>query len=259
LEPQNKKEIGWLLDRIGLTDSYTHNAYFALLEHPDSTASALAAEAGIPPSKAYEILGKLQHKGLVTKVDSRPSKFVLNPPKNVFSQVISEEKAELTNAQSVLSNLKFPDEVPGFNVRVLAGRRYILDTIVGELRASTVSYETFVGLSTPYPPIIEVVKQKVKQGLTVRYLADINSPEKLKSAKFYEKLGVDIRHYPIDAPIRFSLHDRKRLVFTLIDFKNEWVSVFTNADSFMKTLSDLFDHYWENSQTLSKVRIKKQA
>ena len=54
-----------ILREIGLTDSET-KVYLALLELGDSTRGEIVNTAGIAGSKLYEIIDKLQDRGLVS-------------------------------------------------------------------------------------------------------------------------------------------------------------------------------------------------
>ena len=62
-----------LLEKIGLTNAES-KVYLALLELGSSTAGPIIDKAKITPSKVYELLDKLQRKGLasvVTKENTR--------------------------------------------------------------------------------------------------------------------------------------------------------------------------------------------
>lgn len=241
-------DIKYLLTAAGLTDRYSQDAYTALLNRPDATASQLAHDARIPPSKIYETLSGLERRGLLTRIDARPNRFLLNPPKNAFSPFLNREKEALQNAQTLLAQLRPSNIAPAaYDIRILAGRTHVLEAIASDLQSISKSYEAFVGLSSPYPAIYNTIKQKLKEGVRIRYLSNINTPQRFRAAHFYTNLGITIHHYPLEAPLRFSLHDRARLVFTLSDSRDDWVTILTDSRPLLKIMGDLFDHYWKNS------------
>ena len=56
-----------ILERMreaGFTE-YEAKAYISLVRHGETTAGALSKTSGIPHSKTYEVLSKLEDKGLV--------------------------------------------------------------------------------------------------------------------------------------------------------------------------------------------------
>ena len=202
---------------------YSINAYICLLNDGENTANYVAVNAKIPKSKVYEVLEGLQKKSMAIKIESRPATYRLTPPKDILRVSLEKKKDDLRRSQIILSNLIKVSErkplKPAHEFRVLSGRKYILNVIANDLDTLQKSYDAVIGLSTPYPRIKSIVKSKLKSGVNVRYISNINTPERLKVALAYQTMGIDIRHYPLDAPIRFSIHDGLRMAFTLSDAK----------------------------------------
>ena len=69
----------------GFTD-YEARAYLALVKHGEMTASRLSRASGVPYSKTYEVLSKLEGKGLVEVQKGRPMVFRAVPPRISLSR-----------------------------------------------------------------------------------------------------------------------------------------------------------------------------
>lgn len=84
------------LREIGLTDSEI-KVYIALLELKDATRSPIVAKSQISGSKVYDVLGRLQEKGLVSIYTKNKVKhFKAINPKQILSYL--EEKKEHINS-----------------------------------------------------------------------------------------------------------------------------------------------------------------
>ena len=67
------------LESLGLT-GYEIKAYVTLLKDGSMTAQDLSNKSGVPYSKVYEVLDKLEEKGWVEADSSRPTKFYPKSP-----------------------------------------------------------------------------------------------------------------------------------------------------------------------------------
>jgi len=97
-----------VLSEIGLTDAET-KVYLALLELGDSTRGAIVDKSQVSGSKVYEILEKLQLKGLVTQyVEQDVKHFKPTNPKQILTY-IQERKDQISQvenkAQQILPQL----------------------------------------------------------------------------------------------------------------------------------------------------------
>lgn len=81
------------LREFGLT-GYEAQAYVALIQNPDTSATQLCNETGIPDSKIYFALEELQKKGLVVVSEGVPRHYKALPPKQALSKlkgILSEQ------------------------------------------------------------------------------------------------------------------------------------------------------------------------
>jgi len=74
------------LQKLGFTN-YEARAYVALLQDHPSTRYQLSQNAAIPESKIYEVVRRLQDRGIITGLQGRPPRFVPLPPDQLVSQL----------------------------------------------------------------------------------------------------------------------------------------------------------------------------
>jgi len=74
------------LQKLGFTD-YEARAYLALLRHNPATRYQLGQNAAIPESKIYEIVRRLQDKGLIAGVHGDPPRFIPLAPEQLLHQL----------------------------------------------------------------------------------------------------------------------------------------------------------------------------
>lgn len=67
------------LQELGLTD-YEVKAYVSLLGYGAQTAAEVSRQSGVPYSKVYDVLGRLEQKGWVESDAGRPSTYYPKPP-----------------------------------------------------------------------------------------------------------------------------------------------------------------------------------
>jgi sugar-specific transcriptional regulator TrmB len=74
------------LQKLGFTD-YEARAYLALLRHNPATRYQLGQNAAIPESKIYEIVRRLQDKGIIAGVHGDPPRFIPLAPEQLLHQL----------------------------------------------------------------------------------------------------------------------------------------------------------------------------
>ncbi|MGE4298692.1 MAG: TrmB family transcriptional regulator [Desulfovibrionaceae bacterium] len=79
---------------LGLT-SYEAAAYVALLSRPEMAPAAVAARAGIPRQRVYDVLGGLEAKGLCTARDGTPKTYAAVDPRIALDLLAMEREATL--------------------------------------------------------------------------------------------------------------------------------------------------------------------
>jgi len=88
LKAEGMKSVVNELRELGLT-AYEAQAYLALIQNPNTTATRLCNETGIPDSKIYFALEELQKKGLVVVTGGVPKRYKALAPKHAMSKLKS--------------------------------------------------------------------------------------------------------------------------------------------------------------------------
>jgi len=92
------------LKEFGLTEGEA-KVYLALLAG-ESTRSGIVRKSGVSPSILYEILKKLQRKGLVSSVEFEGKKHFQPVSPEIFLQELEEKKAKVEKLVSILKTRK---------------------------------------------------------------------------------------------------------------------------------------------------------
>ena len=86
---------------LGLTP-YEVSAYISLLERGKLSATEISKESGIPLTRVYDVLGSLESKGFVHKVEhGRPIKYSSLSPSNALTALILSAEERLKKSKSL--------------------------------------------------------------------------------------------------------------------------------------------------------------
>lgn len=99
------------LIRLGFSQ-YEAQAYTALVGRRPMNGSEVSKRAGMPPSKVYETLARLEAKGAVLVSHSEPVRYSAVPHPDLLASLRAKFDADLDTAASALDRLPAADE-PG--------------------------------------------------------------------------------------------------------------------------------------------------
>lgn len=99
------KEIIDKLVECGLTDKEA-KVYSTLSRLGPVKASILARELELPRSELYNLLKKLQDKGMVETTLERPMKFVAISFEIVIDQLIRDENMKIEELKAILNSMR---------------------------------------------------------------------------------------------------------------------------------------------------------
>lgn len=83
--------------------AYESRAYIALTGSHPLTGYELAKRSGIPRSKIYECIERLERKGMVVQVSGSPQRYVPLPPDEAFSRMTREFESSVSSLTSILA------------------------------------------------------------------------------------------------------------------------------------------------------------
>lgn len=114
------------LTRLGFTQ-YEAQAYGALVGQAALTGAEVGRRAGMPPSKVYETLGRLESRGAVLVNRSEPVRYTATPHTALLNELRERFDADLEAAETALEQLPAEQE-PGL-VWSLSGHDAIVQAI----------------------------------------------------------------------------------------------------------------------------------
>lgn len=169
------------MESIGLT-SYEIKAYTTLLAEGALTAQELSMRSGVPYSKIYEVLGKLEEKGWIESDESRPTKFYARSPATALEAMRMRLENEMRDAGSVIVGELMPlyersgmKEKP--EIWVLRGLHNILaqvrEVILGCEKELLVALPAIAeGMTRQIQPVLRQLREK---GVRIAILASESS------------------------------------------------------------------------------------
>lgn len=238
-----------LLDYAGFT-KYQRGAFNALFSIKEGTIEEISNKSGVPLPKTYEIMKELGRKGFVSAIMGRPQKYKAIPPEVAFLDFLKEQERALVTSKKYVADVSKifneSNDVSLENIQLMRTKDVVLNFLANHLQNNVErSYHACVAFRSSKTPLTETLKEKIKKGMDVKFVGCIPEGKEYIAQK-YKKLGVKVRTLDeLIASIRFSIYDNKHASFTLSDADNEYVTIWTSSKPIVKTISDLFKHYWE--------------
>jgi HTH-type transcriptional regulator, sugar sensing transcriptional regulator len=256
------------LQRVGL-NAYESRAYMVLLGHPRFKALELAARAGVPRQKIYEVLDSLAEKGFAQVVQEKTKLFSAVDPGLAVPSFIARRHQQLELELAEQSRIA-SDLVDDLNHAYSEGQegRGTLDflRIVTEPGQTAAQYRKMIGdaegeyLEFSRPPYAvdpldeQLVKDARGRGVACRLLLE-SAPLDLahkKRLKDYVEAGICVQQTP-SLPMKLALFDGKRGMLALLDplvTKPAWTALVFDHPGMGEAMKGLFDEYWRRSTPL---------
>ncbi|RLG07587.1 MAG: hypothetical protein DRN59_00945 [Thaumarchaeota archaeon] len=110
------------LRRLGLTE-YEAKAYIAIIELGQAEAFEIARRSGVPRTRIYDILSRLEHNGLIQRIrESRPALYTAIPPERSLEPLRRRLFEEISQALDKLKMIyESSKTVSKCNVLLLRG------------------------------------------------------------------------------------------------------------------------------------------
>ncbi len=256
------------LQQIGL-NAYESRAYLVLVGHPKFKALELAARAGVPRQKIYEVLDSLAEKGFARVVQEKTKLFSAIEPELAIANYIARRHDQLQielAEQSRAAN----DLVEDLNRAHREGQdgRGTLDYlhIVSDPGQTASQYRRMIAscaagyLEFSRPPYAvdpldeQLVKDAAKRGVQCRILLEAASLDDNTGKRLtdYQTAGVEVR-CTAHLPMKLALFDGRRGMIALLDplvTKPTWTAVTFDHPGMSEAMQGLFEDYWNRAQSL---------
>jgi len=89
------------MESLGLTD-YEIRVYISLLNEGTMTAQELSKKSGVPYSKIYEVVGRLEEKGWLESDSGRPTKFYPKSPSTALEAMRMRIESQVKENENVI-------------------------------------------------------------------------------------------------------------------------------------------------------------
>lgn len=260
------------LRQIFKLNLYEVKLWLALLARGHSTAGELSDMAGVPRSRAYDILESLERKGFVMVKLGKPIKYMAVPPEQVVERVkkrIQDRSAEFIET---LDKLKSADTMkqlknlfehgielidPTELSAAIKGRHNLHDhveTMMRDAKEEIVIYANTTELERLAVYHLTTLKEVAKKGVKIRIITTV-TPESAENAKILADIA-EIRHSP-DVHAKFYLIDSNEVLFHMIPedqiHPTYDTAIWVQAPLFATALGDLFDHAWNKFEHAQKI------
>ena len=244
------------LQKLGLT-YYEAKAYLALMMTGVTKPSVISEESGIPRTKIYEVLKKLEENNWITIEKGRPSTVTPKYPKEIIENkksIFNSNIDSLSNELSMSYDSMMSNET--LKVRIL----HSIDNIA-QLTAEMIerAEKRIMFMGSLYSPLeIEIIQNKLlkakQRGVSIRIITvpkikikdgEINIIEYLSAVKNDIKIG-----HPYF--IKSIMVDDKEILLMLSRVKDEipdldnMIAIWIPYSSLTSYMASVFDMDWKN-------------
>ena len=251
-----------LLKGIGLT-MYEAQAYVTLTSLISATAVEVSEKSGIPRSKIYDVLKKLNEKNYIEIEDGRPLTYNVKSPVEVLSREKEKINQKIDDGISSLTNIY----ENGMNhVQAPIWRIYGVDKIIKQeleiIQRAKTSVNMRIGFLFENEAEALIKAFKRRTSLKVNILASptcyINN-EEVDIIKLFKDAGINIQKADIPF-VKVLISDSKEMMHTYTKFSEDKREVIPEtAIGIWNKYEDVARNYDERFiNQLEKMKLKKQ-
>lgn len=253
-----KEEI---LKEIGLTES-EKRVYLALLDLGDSTRGDIVNQSGVAGSKVYELLEKLQEKGLVSiYLKDKVKHFKPTNPSQIINY-LEEKKRKLIDMEKQ-AHILLPQLISKYNsskekqeVELVSGMRG-LETIFREQVETLNKGETCYviggtwGTGEEQEELVQSFFEKIhlmreEKRIKTKMLFNLNqkkSTEKIYSSKKYPNTST--RYLEHSTPVAINVYNDRTII---IIFGKKITSIYIKSQDVANSFLEYFNLLWKTAK-----------
>jgi HTH-type transcriptional regulator, sugar sensing transcriptional regulator len=260
------------LQQLGI-NAYEARSYLVLVGHPRFKALELAARAGVPRQKIYEVLDSLMEKGFAQVVQEKTKLFSAVEP-GIAIPAYLERRKESIEQELDLDRRHGVSLVHDLKSTYAQGQigRGTLDylRIVNEPSQIAIHYRSMLGnVETEYlefsrPPYAvdpldeQLVKEAARRGVRSRILIEETALDEAHRARLeeYKQHGVDVRMID-QLPMKLAVFDGGQGLVALLDpvvSRPSWTAIVFDHPGFAEAMRGMFEQYWKRAEASTVVR-----
>jgi len=251
-----------LIDELrdaGLSE-YEANAYVALLGVREQSGREVAKQSGVPPTRVFDVLKRLEEKGLVRLVQQKPMLWLAVKPEiglRTFIQKKITGYNELENSLfESLKNLKQePEEKIYERVMVSTGYKEVFSTITQYIKSAR-KLVAIYSVGEVIPSTVEIESARaVNRGVNLRFIATRYDEQNKAILERWIKDGWLIKYLPGSKEYTFAVFDKSSCAIVVKNPKarNERMLIAFDNKDLSQALYEYYELLWKKA---SLVLIK---
>jgi len=273
----NKEILIERLKTLGFKE-YESKVLIVLLSGNPMSASEIAKQAKIIRNSIYDILKSFVEKGYCNEIETNTIlNYQIIDPAIILDKIVGEQKknfsSKLENLNDTFSELQsiYKSEVAGTdatdkNIQLIRG--FNKHRVARYMELVKNSKSEILGMYSPLRVVVEELSQDAKSFITsggvIRSIYQLgdnreDNLELVKACELFEAGGEEVRLANFKLP-NITIFDKEFVFLNLSADKN--VPKHKQADLIIQNtdhaghMRDLFDHYWNESLTISEFRKK---
>lgn len=251
---KSMKDVVEVLRDLGVTE-YEAKVYAALLSLGPATAAEASSASGVPYSKIYVVLSKLENRGWVEAQGGRPVRYLARPPAEALEILLSEESKRLRKlaeeAKGSLESLyKRGAEMRKPDVWVIRG----LSSVVGKAVEIIGHAEAEVLVSLPYLPeggkeFLSILSLLGAKGVHVRILSTGGARLKIPGVEIRKRERLFGGGVIVDG----------REVLLILGQQNDVIGIWSNEPGLARFAEEYFNYLWKGAKVLCGKSQKRRG
>jgi sugar-specific transcriptional regulator TrmB len=218
----SSEEILKDLEELGFS-KYEAKAYLSLVHEGICSAPRLSRISGVPKSKIYDTLDKLDSKGVIERFPFKPQKFKARAPRLVFEHLIKTRREELETLTERARALE--KKIEGF---IELGRRKITtDSLFWTVGGKRAYYDKCAELirraekeilvtsptASRHPLLDEAFVDAVERKVKLKGITSV-SEENIDFVKYYLNF-FELKNFKGELPLTVLIIDRKECLYKI--------------------------------------------
>lgn len=251
---KSMKDVVEVLKGLGVTE-YEARVYTALLSLGPATAVEASSASGVPYSKIYIVLSRLEKRGWVEAQGKRPVRYLARPPSEALEILVSEEGKRLRRladeAAGLLESIyKRGTEMRKPDVWVIRGAASVIGKAVEMMGRA----EAEILISLPYLPeraeeSLSLLSLLAARGVSVRILLTRGIRLKLS--------GVEIRRR--ERLFGGGVIVDGREVLLILGQQNDVIGIWSNEPGLARFAEEYFNYLWKGAEMLCRRSSGRQG
>jgi len=241
-----------ILQKIGLTEGEIQ-VYNALLELGLTSTGAITKKANIASSKVYEVLQRLQNKGLTSYIIKNGTRYYDATPAERLIDFLQEKKDSLTESQQEIKNIipqleltrkKAKENNQTIIYTGIQGPKIVLNEIL-EAGKKGINNCGFGTDDDPYAKFMPSVLDKfIKNSKKLKFKSRLIFAKGFKSKNTNAKIKYLPKEYLM--PVRIMIYDNK---VAIVDFTKPVTTIIIEKKEIATAYKSHFELLWKIAKT----------